>query len=149
MVQSKQIFHLILLWNTVNCTVKYKDTVRISVLCMCLREHLSCLTVCVICVRSWKGTWITWREWRLIPSISTVSVSLFHTQTLGFDETPVWCLCHVFRYDGCSGRQCEDVWVESSTTAHLFQTGWKRSSHTPVFQLTGQQGIEAFVTKNY
>ncbi len=37
--------------------------------------------------------------------------------------------------------------MESSTTAHLFQTGWKRSSHTPVFQLTGQQGIEAFVTK--
>lgn len=52
------------------------------------------------------------------------------------------CLCMwtYIRYDGGSGRQCQDVWMEETSAAHLFQTSRQRESHTSVFQLPGKQG---------
>lgn len=101
-----------------------------------------------------------WKEWRLIPSTSIVSASLRRAAVLCILHilflmlysvlslcclpflSICLCLCMwtYIRYDGGSGRQCQDVWMEETSAAHLFQTGRQRQSHASVFQLPGKQG---------
>lgn len=96
-----------------------------------------------------------WKEWRLIPSTSIVSASLrpaavlcilrvhflMHKTDLTFHSMCTCsCMWTYIRYDGGSGRQCQDVWMEETSAAHLFQTSRQRESHTSVFQLPGKQG---------
>lgn len=52
---------------------------------------------------------------------------------------PYACVCVCFRHDGSPGWQCENVWMEQTSAAHLLQTSRQRSCHSTLFQLPGQQ----------